>query len=328
MNVVVLHQHVPANASTDERDVLVQSDAVIESLTRLGHRATALSTTLDLGQLRRQLLALRPELVFNLVESLAGTDRLMPMVPMLLESMAIAFTGSSSSAIASSGDKLRVKAHIDSCFIPTPNWFAFNREFDATAKYIVKPIYEHASRGIDESSIVGPCDADTLRAAIARRDEALGVSHFAEQFIEGREFNISLIETDGRWTCLPVAEIDFGMLPPNQPHIVGQAAKWDEQSDEYRGTPRTFAATSHEEGMIHELQQMAEHCCVIFEIGGYARVDFRLDHRNEPYVLEINANPCLSPDAGFAAAVSEAGFTFDDAITKIVASGLTRHPRS
>jgi D-alanine-D-alanine ligase len=35
-------------------------------------------------------------------------------------------------------------------------------------------------------------------------------------------------------------------------------------------------------------------------------------------VLEINANPCISPDAGFAAALEQAGIGFDRAIEGII----------
>ena len=59
-------------------------------------------------------------------------------------------------------------------------------------------------------------------------------------------------------------------------------------------------------------------------IAGYCRVDFRVDHECRPWILEVNANPCLSPDAGFAAAVSQAGITYTDAVSKIIADAVYR----
>ncbi|MEJ2169625.1 MAG: hypothetical protein P8X90_29320, partial [Desulfobacterales bacterium] len=46
------------------------------------------------------------------------------------------------------------------------------------------------------------------------------------------------------------------------------------------------------------------------------------DEKGQPWILEINANPCLSPDAGFAAALDRAGIDFEPAIKRIVADGI------
>ena len=56
----------------------------------------------------------------------------------------------------------------------------------------------------------------------------------------------------------------------------------------------------------------------LFGLTGFVRVDFRVRRSGEPLILEINANPCISPDAGFAAAAAEAGMAYDDLIEAIV----------
>ena len=69
---------------------------------------------------------------------------------------------------------------------------------------------------------------------------------------------------------------------------------------------------------MDELQSLARRCWEVFELRGYARVDFRVDADGQPWILEINANPGLSPDAGFAAAVTQAGLTFDAVVERIL----------
>ena len=63
---------------------------------------------------------------------------------------------------------------------------------------------------------------------------------------------------------------------------------------------------------------MSRRCWNLFGLRGYARVDFRLDHQGQPWVLEVNANPCLSPNAGFAAALEAAEIPFADALHRIM----------
>ena len=66
------------------------------------------------------------------------------------------------------------------------------------------------------------------------------------------------------------------------------------------------------------MKRLALECWRLFGLQGYVRVDFRVDQAGQPWILEINTNPCLSPDAGYAAALAEAGLDYDDAIRRIV----------
>jgi D-alanine-D-alanine ligase len=150
------------------------------------------------------------------------------------------------------------------------------------------------------------------------RERHIGRPLFAEQFIEGREFNLSLLSGQ----VLPPAEIDFSSFPPNKPRIVGHQAKWDQGSFEYQQTPRGFDFLATDRPLLECVSELARSCWQLFELSGYARVDFRVDRDGQPWILEVNANPCLSPDAGFAAAVSKAGMTYDEAIQRIMENSI------
>jgi len=149
-----------------------------------------------------------------------------------------------------------------------------------------------------------------------------GMNFFVEQFIDGREFNISVLAGENGPTVLPPAEIIFKDYPEGKPNIVGYDAKWNMESFEYNNTPRSFDFPTKDAQLIEELMDISARCWNLFDLKGYARVDFRVGIDGKPYVLEINANPCLSPDSGFYAAVQKAGLTFEEAIERIIKDSL------
>jgi D-alanine-D-alanine ligase len=117
---------------------------------------------------------------------------------------------------------------------------------------------------------------------------------------------------------LPPAEIDFSAFPPDKPRIVGRQAKWEEASFDFQNTPRRFDFSPADQPLVERLSRLARDTWTLFGLRGYVRVDFRVDLAGEPWILEINANPCLSPDAGFAAALAQASIPFPRAVARIL----------
>jgi D-alanine-D-alanine ligase len=106
--------------------------------------------------------------------------------------------------------------------------------------------------------------------------------------------------------------------PKDKLKLLDYRAKWVEDSFEYDNTMRTLEISSSDESLVDRLKQIALHCWNLFGLRGYARVDFRVDHNGQPWVLEINANPCLSEDAGFAAALERTSIPYPEAIDAIL----------
>ncbi len=152
---------------------------------------------------------------------------------------------------------------------------------------------------------------------MAARRARFGGEWFAERYIEGREFNLSILEGRQGPEVLPVAEIRFVDYPLDRPRIVDYEAKWLEGSFAFAHTPRRFVEDATEADLASDLRRLAADCWRLFGLRGYARVDFRVDEAGRPWVLEVNANPCLSPDAGFMAAAAQGGLTATDVIAMI-----------
>jgi D-alanine-D-alanine ligase len=104
--------------------------------------------------------------------------------------------------------------------------------------------------------------------------------------------------------------------------VVGWRAKWEESSAEYESTVRRHAFPASDSGLLEELSRVALACWSCFDLSGYARVDARVDPAGRPFVLEVNANPCLTPDAGFCAAAARAGLSLRDILARIVARAM------
>ena len=321
---IVLHDHVPDTARPDERDALVQAAEVGAALGSLGYQASPMSVGLDLTELKA-LRSGAPALVFNLVESLEGEGRFIHFAPAVLESLGIPFTGASSTAMLLTSNKLLAKRAMAAAGIPTAPWIEGpDKTFGRIGKSvlcIVKSVWEHASIGIDASSIV---PAEDIEPVMEDRRSRFGGTWFAERFIQGREFNISVLDGPGGPQVLPLAEIVFQGYSAEEPQIVDYAAKWDPESPKFHGTPRRFDTLDPASPLAQEIRELTLACWHSFELSGYARVDFRVDEKGRPIVLEVNANPCLSSDAGFMAAAAEAGLEPIAVVKRIADAALAR----
>ncbi|HUO82472.1 MAG TPA: D-alanine--D-alanine ligase [Gammaproteobacteria bacterium] len=314
--VVVLHDAVPPSAAMDEQDSLRQLAAVTAALCRLGYTVDPVAFGCDLVTVRSRIAALAPQLVFNLVESRAGQGHLIDLAPALLGELKLPFTGTPREGVFLTSHKVLAKRWLALHGCPTPAIAADPRRPADPGPWIVKSVWEDASFGLDDDAVV--TDAAQLAGRIGQRRARLGGEWFAEAYVPGREFNVSLLECASGCRVLPLAEIRFPGFAPGAPQIVGYRAKWVSDSIEYRQTTRHFDGC--EPGLRDELARLALRCWDIFGLRGYARVDFRVDDAGRPWILEVNVNPCLAPDAGYAAALSEAGTPFDDAIASIVAA--------
>lgn len=313
---LLLHDAFAASERPDASDTLLEADAIARTLGEIGYDTRIEPVRLDLTSVERLLAQIEPRVVVNLVESIDGRGELIDRVPALLESRGVPFTGCSAAALGATSDKVLAKRRLAAAGLPTPALFAAGED---DGPWIVKSLWEHASLGIDDSSVVR--GGASVARVLEKRRAQFGGEWFAERYVAGRELNIALIAEAGGVRVLPVAEIRFEGFPADKPAIVGYAAKWHADSFEYRNTVRSF---SLEPALATRAGRLARDCWELFGLTGYARVDLRVDGDGAPWVLEVNANPCLSPDAGFAAALGMAGIPYPTAIGWLVDDALRR----
>ena len=295
-------------------DVLIQAQAVASSLRDLGHDPVMLPFTRKTEDFMDKLLNESVVSAFNLCESVDENAQFAGHPAAILELAGLPFTGSSSASLMLTTNKLLSKRVMQGAGIQTPAALLYEGEaaiqnIAFRFPVILKPQFEDASIGIDQDSVVtSPLE---LLPALLRLYQTHGPI-LVEEYIPGREFNISIFGFPVP-EVMPIAEIDFSTFPEGLHRIVGYRAKWDPASFEYRETKRIFP-DSLPWHFASQMASVALECFHLFGLRDYGRVDMRLDANNGIQVLEINANPCLSPDAGFPAAVAESGINYTQMI--------------
>ncbi|MDP2268725.1 MAG: D-alanine--D-alanine ligase, partial [Deltaproteobacteria bacterium] len=277
--------------------------------------------SLNMAETADKLLAIKPAFVFNLVEAIEGRGNLIACAPLLLDSLQLPYTGAQAEAMFLSSGKIIAKRIMARAGIATPDFLTVDGPGPAAlqpTRYIIKSEWEHASLGLDESAVFYPADSEHLRNKILSLEKRLGSSCFAEAFIDGRELNIALLAREAGPEVLPPAEMIFADYPPDKVRMLCYRAKWTPDSFEYEHTRRSFDFSPQDQPLLRQVSDIAMLCWEAFNLRGYARVDFRIDQAGQPWVLEVNANPCLSPDGGFVAAAARGSLDYDELIGRIV----------
>ncbi len=303
-----------------ERSMVGCALAVEEALRARGYPAVIVPLRGEVEELAEQYPPTE-WVVFNLVDG--GEGRLFEeaRVAWALEAMGYCFTGARGDVLALTTHKGRTKSLLAQYGIPTPPWRIVHHEdelrddADVGLAYpvIVKPVAEDGSVGV-EYPAVAHCLSD-VRQRVAYIRETYRQAALVEAFISGREFNVALWGEPPQ--LLPLAEIDFSAFPDPCQRIVSYAAKWEEQSFEYHHTPAVFAP-SLDDALRSAISSVAVAVWELIGCQGYARIDMRVSAEGKPYVIEVNCNPDIAPDAGFFRAACQAGMSYADMVEHIL----------
>ena len=324
MNIAVCFNQAPAVPLRGEQQDRIaetgsetEAQAVVSALRLLGHSPTLIPVGADIGAFITMLKKEQPPLVFNLCEGFWGESNRELHVAALLELLGLQHSGSPALTLGLTQNKALTKDLLAHHELPTPDYLLIQpgaplpEEFDLHWPVIVKPCLEDASLGITAESVVN--DEIALLSRVRYIHERYRQAALVEEFIDGREFNVAVIG-DRYLEALPISEICFNKELPTQ--IVSYAGKWLENSSEYAATTPTCPAPllGQEQKAINHVALQA---CRLLGCRDYARVDIRL-RDGIPYILEVNANPDISPEAGLARAAKAAGFDYPALIGRIL----------
>lgn len=318
--VLILYNQVDSLAKGEARDLIsaqgvALAAATVEQALRPKHEVVRMPVSFDLLEV---LSNYDPGewVVFNLLEGLGNRADLESEAAAILEGLGFRYTGSPPETLALCLNKARTKRVLESSGIPTPAYQVYNDrniEISVPLPAIVKPIAEDAGLGIDDGAVV------TAYEQLCERVEYILETYqepaLVEEFIDGREFNVALWG-NGTPECLPLAEIDYSGIADPLKRICSYAAKWEPERDEYRLTP-VICPAKVDGHLAERIRGVATAVYEALKCRGYARVDMRV-RDGRPYVLEVNPNPDISPDAGFPRAALAAGYTYSEMVERIL----------
>ena len=321
MKILILHSKLDENLRQDQIDTLNEVEYVKKSLIKLWHIVSCLGFDVNLEKNILNINKIQPDFVFNLVEDVLWKWQLVYLATSLLEHLRIPYSGCGNQSMFITTDKILAKKIMEVYDIVTADRFDLtnidNKNLDINSKYIIKPVNEDASIWIDCDCIISWDKKDDIKNLIINKEKIFWYKFFAEKYIDGREFNLSIMSIDWKIVVLPAAEIIFTEFQ-NRPRIVDYKAKWDEGSFEYKNTNRSFNILREDQNLIYKLNEITLKCREVFSLTGYARVDFRVDKNQNIFVLEINTNPCISTDSWFFAACQKHGIDYDEMINHII----------
>jgi D-alanine-D-alanine ligase len=309
-----------------EVGVLEEREDIGRALQVLGYRTSVFNVDGDISRLLNFLREDKPDVIFNLCESV-GNDAIHEMhIAGIYELLHIPYTGSGPLTLGTALNKCRVKEILNYHGLPTPRFQLINSPVKIALSdsldypLIVKPSREDASIGIDNDSVVS--NLNELRKKVRYIVEQFDQPAIVEEFIDGRELNVAVIG-NRQPKALPISEIDMSTLPKDYPRIITYKAKWLKGTLEYDHTKGVCPALLPPE-LEARMKELAVQAYRILGCRDYARVDMRLSKDYDPYIIEVNPNPDISDEAGLARSAQAAGYSFEQFVGKIIECALER----
>ena len=270
---------------------------------------------------------LKADLVFNLCEG-TGYEFACAVIDSL-EAAGLPYVGANSTNYRIGSDKAVLNDYLKRVGLPTPKGQFFSdpdARIDPRLDYplLVKPEFEHGSVGITKDSVV--TNETDLKKQLKKVCTEYDGGAMVEEYIDGRELQLTLIGNPGKMTVLPIKEILFTGEMARGWHIVTFAAKWKEDSDEYKETPTVCPAENLSFQEVERLSRLGKEVFEKTECRDYTRIDIRYRQKTgAPFILDVNPNPDLSSDAAVARAATVYGWGYKELLREIVMAAWQRY---
>jgi D-alanine-D-alanine ligase len=266
----------------------------------------------------------REHVIFNWCEGLDGDPNAYDAIPPVLEELGFAYTGADAWALYTSQRKGLTKEILLKNRIPTPVSKVYDRAvLNGWRRYpaLVKPANEHCSYGITRESVVD--SPQQLKERVQYVLDTWKGPALVEDFIDGVEYNVGLWG-NGDLEVLPIGAIDYSAFADYHDRLCTFDAKWNPESEAYRLTGVRCPALL-EPALKRRIERVALAASRALRLRDYGRIDIRV-RNGVPYVLDVNANPDITMEGGFARSSRAAGYDYGQMTARILHFAAERMP--
>ncbi len=306
-------------------DTAVSDEAVNRmrrGLNAVGWEVSQIQVRRDVaGAVRR--LDPREYVLFNWCEGIDGAPNAYDAIPPVLEELGFAYTGAGAWALSATQHKAVTKSILLEHKIPTPVSKVYDRPaLNGWRRYpaLVKPADEHCSFGISRESVVD--SPQQLKERVQYVLDTWKCPALVEDFIDGIEYNVGIWGPPDDLSVLPIAAIDYAAFEDYHDRLCSFDAKWNPDSEAYR-LATVQCPVAVEPALKRRIERAALGAYRALQLRDYGRVDMRV-RNGVPYVLDVNANPDITMEGGFARSARAAGYDYGQMTARILGFAAQR----
>lgn len=296
------HILVIYGGTSTEREVSLRSgQAVHDALVRRGYEHTELFDLTDTNI--ADLLAVKPDLAFLALHGKGGEDG---TVQGLLELAGIPYTGPGVASSAMCMDKIISKQMMTSAGIPTAAFLTFHRSAEADMNAISQRILRDVGL---PAVLKSPCQGSSVGVYIVHRAEelsaaienvfSLGDSLLAERYLDGVEITVPILG-NSHPRVLPIIE------------ITSENEFYDYEAKYTSGLCHHIIPARISPEVSAQVADIALATYRLLQCKGLSRIDFIVDRKLGPQVVEINTLPGMTEMSLFPDAARAAGISFEE----------------
>ena len=281
-----------------ERDIsLLSGNAVLDALKVQGVDAHGvdvghdIATVLDAAKFDRAFIALHGR---------GGEDG---TIQGLLTAMSIPFTGSKVLGSSLAMDKLRTKQVWTAIGLPTPDYWVLESEADCAEAIekgglplIIKPVLEGSSIGMSKVEN----ESELIPAWQKAKD--CGGTVIAERWIHGKEYTATVLNGN----VLPMIRLETSRV------FYDYEAKYQSEDTKY------ICPCGLDVDEEKQLSVMVEKAFNSVDASGWGRVDFMIDQKNQPWLIEVNTVPGMTDHSLVPMSAKQAGIDFQQLVVEIL----------
>lgn len=259
-----------------------------------------------------ELLSLKPDLAYLALHGKGGEDGCIQGV---LELAGIPYTGPGVAASAICMDKIYTKNMLKASDIPTSDYIEINKNNMKIADICMLIIKKFGLPVVLKS----PCQGSSIGVEIVKKEDTLinaiqnifsyGDRLLVEKFVSGTEITLPII---GNEELLVLPDIE----------ITSEREFYDYTAKYTAGLCHHIIPARISEANRKKVIEIGIKVCQKLNLCGISRIDFIIDEKEGPMVIEVNTLPGMTEMSLVPDAARVAGLNFSELVVKIIEYGM------